>query len=290
MTKKGISLVGIKDDDTIKRIIEKYPDCYFELSYLSTKESLKRILPIVKGRVASTHMLAPQREWFPNLASNSAKEWSEKAIMEDAELALEIGAKVLVLHPGYLYDGLVSTTFSKRLEQIESLKLTKYEIEGTESVASSLYIETPQYKSAFSLMVENALSLKEKLDKLGLILALENLNPRTGYIFLHPDEAILLSSFGLDLCIDVGHLMVNAAVFGFDVLSETKRILDTNRVKSMHLHSNESKPGLYKDSHKSLDKFLPQWKEIISYAEKKGSNLILETLEECERNVGLLFN
>lgn len=289
MTRKGISLVGIKNDSTVEEICSSYPDCWFELSYMSTPESLERILPIVKGRVASIHMLAPVREFFPNLSSQKSYEWSEREILKDAEFALSIGAENLVLHPGYVIDGLVHREYSKRLSQLKGLGLEKYMLVPEESVCSPEYIRSDLYKNAFSVMVENAIRLTGKIRAMGLHLCLENLNPRVGYLFLHPDEAIALASEGLELCIDIGHLQVNSAVFGFDVLSETKRILDTEKVRTMHLHSNESEHGIYKDSHKSLDKFMPYYREILSYAENKGSNLILEVLEEPSRNVGLLF-
>lgn len=290
MNKRGISLVGIKDIDTIKRIRKNYPDCYFELSYLSTPSSLKEILPIVKDRVASIHLLAPVKEYFPNLASAASYEWSEKAILENAELAIEIKAENLVLHPGYLVNGLVSRDYQTRLKQLKELDMEKYMLQKEESVASPSYIQSKEYKKAFSIMVENALVLNEKIKALGLNLTLENLNPRVGYINLHPDESMYLASLGLDLCIDVGHLFINSVVFGFDFLSQTKRLLDTGRVKTMHLHSNPSREGYYKDSHLSFDKYMPYYKEIISYASSKGANLILETIEEAERNVSLLFN
>lgn len=290
MNKKGISLVGIKDIDTIKRIRESYHDCYFELSYLSTPSELKEILPIVKDRVASIHLLAPVKDYFPNLASFSSYEWSEKAILENAELAIEIGAENLVLHPGYLVDGLVSRDYQTRLTQLKNLNMEEYMLQKEESVAAPSYIKSEKYKKAFKIMVENALKLNKKINNLGLNLTLENLNPRVGYMNLLPEESIYLASLGLDLCIDVGHLFINSIIFGFDCLSQTKLLLDTGRVKTMHLHSNPSHVGYYKDSHLSFDKYMPYYKEIISYASSKGANLILESIEEPERNVGLLFN
>lgn len=290
MAKKGISLVGIKDRETVERIRRDYPDCYFELSYMSTPESLQELLPIIKGRVASIHLLAPVREYFPNLASRSAYAWSEIEILKDAELALQCGAENLVLHPGYLVDALVYSTYAKRLPQIQNAGLEKYMLIPEESVCSPEYIASDLYKKAFDLLLENSLKLTEKVRAMGLHLCLENLNPRAGYMILHPDEVITLAKNGLDLCVDIGHLQVNAALFGFDVLTETKRLLDTGHVKTMHLHSNQSVYGVFKDSHHSLDRHMPYWKEIVTYAEEKGANQILEVLEEPERNVGLLFS
>ncbi len=289
MSKKGISLVGIHDVQEVARIREQYPDCYFELSYLSTEQSLSEVLPLIEGRVASLHLLAPKREFFPNLASQKAYAWSEKEILLDAELALKLGAQNLVLHPGYLVDGLVYSNYAQRLPQIKELKLDEYLIYPQESVCAPSYIHSARYLESYKLMKENALILSEKVHSMGLNLCLENLNPRGGYMILHPDECLDLANAGLKLCLDVGHLQVNSFVFDFDTLTQIKRILDTGAVKTMHLHSNESGVGLYKDSHKSFDKYMPYWKEIVSYGEAKGANLILETLEECQRNVGLLF-
>ena len=289
MAKRGISLVGIKDKETVERIRKDYPDCYFELSYMSTPESLQELLPIIKGRVASIHLLAPVREYFPNLAAESAYEWSEREILKDAELALQCGAENLVLHPGYLVNGLVYSTYAKRLPQIQNAGLEKYMLLPEESVCSTEYITSELYQKAFDLLLENSLKLTEKIRALGLHLCLENLNPRAGYMILHPDEAIKLAAAGLDLCVDIGHLQVNAALFGFDVLTETKRLLDTGHVKTMHLHSNQSVYGTFKDSHRSLDRHMPYWQEVLDHAEAKGANQILEVLEEPLHNIGLLF-
>lgn len=168
--------------------------------------------------------------------------------------------------------------------------MEEYMLQKEESVAAPSYIKSEKYKKAFKIMVENALKLNKKINNLGLNLTLENLNPRVGYMNLLPEESIYLASLGLDLCIDVGHLFINSIIFGFDCLSQTKLLLDTGRVKTMHLHSNPSHVGYYKDSHLSFDKYMPYYKEIISYASSKGANLILESIEEPERNVGLLFN
>ena len=58
MNKKGISLVGVKSIKEVEEIRERFPDAWFELSYMSTPESLKETLPLIKGRVASIHLLA----------------------------------------------------------------------------------------------------------------------------------------------------------------------------------------------------------------------------------------
>ena len=45
MNKKGISLVGVKSIKEVEEIRERFPDAWFELSYMSTPESLKETLP-----------------------------------------------------------------------------------------------------------------------------------------------------------------------------------------------------------------------------------------------------
>ena len=289
MSKKGISLVGIKDIDTVRLIRERYPDCYFELSYASTEKDLEEVLPLIKGRVASIHSLSPRRIFFPNLASNSSYEISECEILKDAELALSVGADNLILHPGYLVDGVVSSEYKTRLEQIKALKLDEYLIDKESEICSPKYVESTLYKDRFKILCDNALRLNEKVSAMGLNLCLENLNPRAGYMLLTPDECLYLASLGLNLCLDIGHLQINSIIFGFDLLKEAKRILDSGRVKSMHLHSNESREGVYIDSHKSLSKYLPFAHELCAYAESKSSNLILEVVEDVFENVTYLM-
>ena len=151
---------------------------------MSTEESLKETLPLIKGRIASVHLLAPVRPYSPNLASDNSYSWSLIEILKDAETALKLGAENLVLHPGYLVDGLVSRDYKTRLGQLKELNMEEYMLSKEESVASSLYIDSPIYKKAFQIMAENALKVTEQVRAVGLNLALENLNPRTGYMVL----------------------------------------------------------------------------------------------------------
>lgn len=72
MNKRGISLVGINDITTLELIRTNYENSWFELSYASTKEQLHEQLPIIKDRIASIHMLCPQREYFPKLLKTSS--------------------------------------------------------------------------------------------------------------------------------------------------------------------------------------------------------------------------
>ncbi|MCQ2398510.1 MAG: TIM barrel protein [Sphaerochaetaceae bacterium] len=288
-SEKGISLVGINDIATVCRIIENFPDVRFELSYLSTENSLREILPVIRGRVASVHLLCPRRDYFPNLASEVAYRWSEHEILKDANLAAECGAKYLVLHPGYIIDGLLSCDYKKRLAVMQSAGLDEFILQKENAVKKPQYIFSEKYRHYFEIMKQNALQLTEKLKSYGLCLCLENLNPRAGYLLLHPSEMKELADSGLYLCLDTGHMQVNSALFGFDCFEAIKSVLATGKVMTMHLHSNQSCKETYIDSHLSLDKYMPFYREILQEGEKTGANLILEVLEEPERNVGLLY-
>ena len=287
-SRKGISLVGINDTNTLKSISSAYPDAVFELSYLSTEETLKQQMPFIKNRINSVHMLCPMREYFPNLADRPSYQWSYEQIVKDAIYAAEEGARTVVLHPGYLVHGLLSTDYEKRAAAMKNANLDMYTISPDSNVCKPDYIRSRQYIQAFEIMTENLLKVSRKTEEYAVKLAAENLNPRAGYILMHPHEIVQLARAGVYINLDIGHLQVCSALFGFDLYEETEKILDTGMVRSMHLHSNESCNGVYKDSHCSFDRFI-DYKKIIQLAENAGSDMILEVLEEPERNVSLLF-
>lgn len=279
MNKRGISLVGVKDLKTIEKIRNNYSDAWFELAYNTKPEQLNEQLSLVKGRVASMHLLCPIREYFPNIAYEKSYIWSENEILKDAEFAAKIGAEVLVLHPGYVIDGLVFTDNYKRMKQIAS--------NGT-TICTPDYPQSEQYQYSFSVMTENAVKLSEKIRNFGLELAIENLNPRVSYLVMKPEELLYLASLGLSLNLDTGHLQLSSALFKFDYYKALEAILNTGKVVSIHLHSNESCNGIYDDSHCSLDKYL-NCQKVLDIAEKSRSNLIIESIEDPLHNISLLF-
>ena len=289
---RGISLVGIGSPEEVLAIRRRFPDACFELPY--NLRSLDGMAEAASGRIASLHSLCPRRDFFPNFASDddAVVSWSSEEMMKDAMTARQLGASVLVLHPGYLIPSLVPSEKNARLRLMESGELDRFVGISSGSICREDYISRPEYRAAFERMLPNLRELSDRLEKMGIILAVENLNPRAGYMLVHPDEMVEIAErTKLHFALDIGHLHVSAERFGLDFLHSLERILSTGRIVTTHLHSNPSdrKKGIFLDSHQSLDGFSMPWKDALSMIENSGANMMLETVEDPMHNLELLF-
>ena len=294
MKEKGISLTAFSDIEEIRKAIQLFPECRFELSYNLTEEMLREVLPIVEGRIASIHSLCPRREYFPNFATEdqATLSWSRDELLEDAELASQLGASFMVLHPGYLIDSLVPSDSESRISMMER-EFSRYVLPGTKSIARRDYIHTPEYRKAFNTMKGNIDRISQEVKEYGVTLAIENLNPRSGYMLIHPDEIVELSRMdGIHFTIDIGHLWITTELYGIDFLSSLGRILATGKVVTTHFHSNitDGRKMTYEDSHHSIDRNNLPWKEAIHMIEETDANLIIEAKEEPIHNLEILFD
>lgn len=282
---KGTSMVGIGSVEELSHIARMFPQASFELSYNRRRDELEEWLTSAKSRIASIHALSPMRSFFPNFASPDKDVvcWSHEQVLEDAWLAKRIGAGIVVLHPGYLVLGLVPTSVSERSDMLSKSGLEKFISVKKGSICNLSYTKEPEYRLAFSSMVENLSALSGELNAMGVKLAVENLNPRAGYLLVHPDELLELArTTSLSFCLDVGHLLVSSALFGFDFISSVEAVLETGRVVTVHMHSNPSGFGVYEDSHQSIRANGFPYKVVLDLVEKSGANLMLETLGGIE--------
>lgn len=293
---KGTSMVGIGSVEELSHIARMFPQASFELSYNRRRDELEEWLTSAKGRIASIHALSPMRSFFPNFASPDKDVvcWSHEQVLEDAWLAKRIGAGIVVLHPGYLVPGLVPTSVSERSDMLSKSGLEKFISVKKGSICNLSYTKEPEYRLAFSSMVENLSALSGELDAMGVKLAVENLNPRAGYLLVHPDELLELArTTSLSFCLDVGHLLVSSALFGFDFISSVEAVLETGRVVTVHMHSNPSGLGVYEDSHQSIRANEFPYKVVLDLVERSGANLMLETLGGIEGglldDLGIVF-
>ncbi len=293
--KRGISIVGIKTNDELLKYISAFPEFCYELSYELTKERLNEILPYVKKRVSSLHALTPRRPYFPNFGSKRKEDiaWSEKMMTEDLELAKKTGADIVVLHPGYMADSIIPSNNRERLKYFESAIYKPYVAYEKGSICTLEYIKSKPYREAFETMVENTARLTKRFESEGVRLAIENLNPRAGYLLIHPDEMIEIANRKEHyLTLDIGHLYVSSALFDLDFLYEIRRVMETGRVVNVHLHSNASNKEklIFEDSHSSLvDESFP-YKEALDILREYDANLILETLDGTRESAEYLHS
>ena len=284
----GLSLVGLKTIEELKTVAEDFPNCVFELSYYNTPEYIGRALPLIGGRIASVHSLTPRREYFPNLGCTDAWEWSKREILADGHYAASIGAQNIVLHPGYTIKGLVWTDTVKRMDQVQNCGLEKYAMPGFPKICTKDYLGCSRYVKSFDTMVENALVLTSLLSDMGVNLCLENLPPRPGYLLFTPTEMKILAKSGLKMCLDIGHMQVCAAAFGFDLTKAVCAVIETGAVKTMHMHSNPSREGLYTDSHEGPALYIRDLGRIVDCAKDHGVNMISEVVDNPYDSVAVL--
>jgi Endonuclease IV len=280
---REISLVAFKTKAEVEKYISDFPSACFELSYAMSPEFLSEVTPIIKDRVVSLHACCPREPVFPNFASHdkSVVDMSFDLMKKSAETANRFGAKIIVLHPGYLLDYALPSSSKARLEMLNTASLKRHIGFEKGSICNSGYLSDSEYREYFLVMKENLVELNQMLLNQGITLVVENLNPRSGYLFMSPEEmAELALDTELHYCLDVGHLYVSSFVFGFDFLSGVRKALSTGRVASVHLHSNKSGNGEYIDSHE--DFFAPHFpaKKIVDdVVSLSSANLVIETLE-----------
>ena len=292
--RSGFSLVGLKSAGEVKRLLDAFPEAWCELPYTLSAAFLEELSPVVKGRAASMHCLCPRRKFFPNFASTDpgVLEWSEKEMLKDAGRALSYGVDILVLHPGYLMDDLVPVDPSERIALAGS-RLSKYAMRQEGSVCVPDYPERIEYREALERMFSRLGILSDTLAGEGLTLAVENLNPRSGYMFVHPGDLIRAAGeTQLRFALDIGHLWMSAELFSLDFLRTLEDILATGRVVTSHLHSNPSDraKGIYLDSHQGIDRHRLPWSCVAGMLKQAGVNMMLEVTEEHEHNLELLFS
>lgn len=295
MMKKGISLVGFRKAEEVSRIAGLFPQAFFELSYAMSDDFLRSVAPAIGGRIASLHSLCPRRSCFPNFASadESVFRWSYDEMLRDAGTARSLGADIQVLHPGYLIPSLIPTDTKERLALMESGVLSPYTAIKAGSICTDDYPEREEYRRAFELMIPALENLSAALNAEGITLAVENLNPRAGYMLVKPEEMLELARrTELSFTLDIGHLWVSAERFGFDFLTALEKVLTTGRVVTTHLHSNPSDrdSNLYADTHSSLDAYRLPWQDALKMIAQSGANMMLETTEDPEHNLDLLFS
>lgn len=290
MAGKGMSLVGFKTVSEIASYIRLCPDARFELAYNMSERFLQEVDPLVRGRVLSLHACVPSEPCFPNFGSFDPAVLAESraAVERTAKTAVGYGAGIIVLHPGYLTDKRVGSRYEERSKLMNGPEFAPYVGRAEGCIARSDLLGMPEYRRRFSHMAEELGELQEVLKRrYGVRIAIENLNPRAGYLNMSPDELDLLPP-DVSLCLDVGHLWISHFVFGFDFLDAVKRYVSDKRLVSMHLHSNRSDGIVLEDGHNDFNAPGFPSEEIMSIVGKHDVNLVLETVGNPVENTRYL--
>jgi sugar phosphate isomerase/epimerase len=293
--KKVFSLVGFHSVDAIKEFLAAAPSYQVELPYNMDASLLSQVLPLVKGRVASVHACCPNESGFPNFASSDRKVQGESMEMlhRSSILASSQDAGIVVVHPGYIVDALVPSAVKDRMAVLSGKTLGPCIDFQPGSICRTDYPHMDIYRSHFDVMRKHLSVLGGKMEGWGVRLAVENLNPRAGYLNMLPEEMVELSRLEhVWLCLDVGHLWVSHCRFGFDFLQGLTTILDTGKVLSCHLHANDSMPGNpphCNDSHDDFDsRGIAFARDVVRTIAPYRPNLVLETLKNPFHNMEVL--
>lgn len=267
-------------------------DARFELSYTMPEGFVDEIAPLVAGKVTSIHACCPATANFPNFASSDPRVIEESFRNMDAtlETALRFGAAIVVLHSGYATDEAMPSEYAKRKTLLARKEFTDDVRFADGAICGPGYNTTEKYLRFAERTKENLANLAERYGKRGVRLAVENLNPRVGYLFHTPGEMVSLAAVhpNLGLCLDLGHLFISSFVYGFDFLDGIGRIAATGKTITCHLHSNTSGPGRFRDDHQSIDKNGFPLAAAMDILCRTDAQMVLELLEEPLRNYRLL--
>jgi sugar phosphate isomerase/epimerase len=220
----------------------------FELGYEWNVDS-PSLAPILRGAVVSVHAPCPRSPFFPNLGSRDppVRRRSLEDIRTSAETAAEFGAGFVVLHPGYTLDIAVPLDADRRYATLARYTGGEERFIWSRggSICAPGYCESATYRSHREVAVANLSEALRVCTDEGVGLAVENLNPRVGYLFQLPAElvGVVHALPRLRICVDLGHLWIASLVHGFDFLSGLRAILATGRVASAHIHDNDSQLG-----------------------------------------------
>jgi len=296
MHKVVTSLVGFKSVEDVARYAKMFPAMQYELSYKMDQDFLSAVHPYIQGRVASVHACCPALPIFPNFGSHDPQvlDQSYDAVRKSLQTAQQFGADVLVLHPGYVTDASIPAGNKQRKILLDDPVFSPYVGKKEGSICKVDYPLQEVYRYHSKQAYKELVRVGDIAGSYNVRLAVENLNPRVGYLFQTPDEMIELSrsSQHIFLCLDVGHLWISSAVYGFDFFDAIKDILQTNKVVNCHLHSNatSSKNDVYSDDHHSFTKHGFPARHILSLLLDSEANLTLETIEELEKNTTELLD
>jgi sugar phosphate isomerase/epimerase len=294
----ALSLAGLKTKAEIVEYIAGFEaktgrKALVELPFTMGRDSLDSLRPVLRGRTVSVHATCPSTEFFPNLASEDAGviERSNRDLDATLETAAELGASVIVVHPGYATNRAIPADEALRMRLLTSDEFKPYIRVQEGSICGPDYADTTQNRVFMERTLANLAPFSIRCAERGIGLAVENLNPRVGYLIQTPRDVIetvqVLPSAGL--CLDIGHLWIADAVYGFGFLEGVKRILATGRVLTAHLHSNYSANSgagrpRYTDDHESLDVGNVPVREALRLLSGSGVNLVIEAKKEALKN------
>ncbi len=285
MQKYVMSLVGFADAAEIAAYKADFPSMQYELSYKMSEQLLSEVAPLLSGSIASVHACCPSLPIFPNFGSHDPEVLSESydAVMQSFATARHCGADIVVLHPGYVCDASMPSSNAERKKLLDDPVFSQYVVHARGAICGPDYPGQAVYRRHAAQAFKELEKVAGIASSYSVKLAVENLNPRAGYLFQTPQEMERLATIdNVYLCLDVGHLWISSFVYGFPYLPAIKQILATQKVVTCHLHSNatDAQAKHFSDDHHPLDKHGFPAREVLSLVSASNANLVLEVVED----------
>ncbi len=292
MREWGLSLVGLRAVDDVQAIAGRYPELNFELSYNMRPDMLEMVAPILEHRVISLHATCPRSRYFPNFASDDSQVLAQSMsdIRQSIVTAKRFHAPIMVLHPGYLCEEGMPSDKNARLALLDKPLFQRHVAVREGAICGRKYPESDAYRRAMDRLTSHIGMVCRLCRDDGITLAVENLNPRSGYLCMTPDDFAQLATIEhLGFCLDIGHLWISHFAFGFDFLDAMRSMLATRKVVSFHLHANPSDGHIWEDSHGDLDAngAFPLY-ETLGAIVAEPANCVLETVSHPDHNIRIL--
>lgn len=294
MQKQVMSLVGFSSASEISAYKTAFPSMYYELSYKMSKQLLSEVRPMLAGCIASVHACCPSLPIFPNFGSFDPAVLAESydAILQSFETARSCKAEIVVLHPGYVCDSSMPSSNAARKKLLDGPSFSPYIVHADGAICGADYPKQEVYRSHAAQAFKELKNVAQLAKSYGVKLAVENLNPRVGYLFQTPQEMEQLAELeDVYLCLDVGHLWISSFVYGFPYLPAIQQILATQKVVNCHLHSNATDAHVqhYSDDHHTFDKYGFPARQVLELLFASDANLVLEMVEDFGYNTHYLL-
>ena len=284
----SVSSVAFRNISEIAVFLRGNSDVYLEFG-VNLKSHDVDALVTQKVKSFSLHVPSPNLGYFPNFASFSSEtvEKSYAILDRSIKTAVAIGAKIMVLHAGYTDEVLLPSLFEERgpylEQQVDSLQ--EYVLFREGAINNKFYVDSPLYDKYLNNVIKTLKGVNEYLGQRGIILAVENLNPRLLYLFQRPTDFIMLTREipNIHICLDVGHLWISSQVNRFNFYSGLEEMLTTGRVITCHLHNNhsDSKERFYQDEHNHLKEGHIDMRRVLDLIKRFDvANLTIEVRED----------
>lgn len=294
MQKHVMSLVGFSSASEIAAYKTAFPSMHYELSYKMSEQLLSEVSPMLAGRIASVHACCPALPVFPNFGSHDEQVIAQSydAICKSFETARSCNADIVVLHPGYVCDRAMPSSNAARKKLLDDPSFSRYIVHADGAICGADYPNQDIYRYHAVQAFKQLEHVAQVAKTYGVKLAVENLNPRVGYLFQTPWEMERLAALqDVYLCLDVGHLWISSFVYDFPYLPAIQRIIETDKVVNCHLHSNATNTAAkhFSDDHHTFDKYGFPARQVLELLAGTHANLTLEMVEDFDYNTRFLL-